>query len=541
MKKIINKVILIASCILFIFLALGATMVFIPGVNILGVKYVRSTSGSVYDIKQKYAPEGSFSSVDIVADNIPIKLNFVQSYNYTVELNERFNGFSKYTETPKLTMEVVDGALKFYAQEYKPFIYHNRLDEYGLIISIPVYYLGKVSVTSQTSKITVGGLTGQLDTLSLNTKGLITIEDSFSANNLEIVSGSKWIKINENCKIANNLTIKTTNGSAEVFAPIGGEINFTSNSGKLFFNLCNSLKVTCKTGGVEPLDKSEGKVNTTADISCNGSTVIYSAQSVTAKTKNGDFSFGQSGLINNSKLDVETKSGNIKLLGEFKAEDVSLKTNSGDIAIQKIDTIKINTKHGKVKLNSVETAEVNAGSSGVEILKATNNVTVSTRSGYVKLGTSGADFNASATISTLGGDVKIISGDGKSYDITTKSGKVQITNCYDNISEYKITSKSGSISLQGINGKSDIQTSGEVSLSVHEFNGEVSVNAKNKKVEAVVEDEAIYYLQSKGKKVSVPAKNEKVEIYNTTIGATDTKNLLTVKTHKGKITISEKF
>ena len=78
-------------------------------------------------------------------------------------------------------------------------------------------------------------------------------------------------------------------------------------------------------------------------------------------------------------------------------------------------------------------------------------------------------------------------------------------------------------------------------MGVYKFNGKVTINAGNHKVNVSVSDPAVYYLESKGKKISVPAKKEKVKIYNTSITAKDDKNLLTVKSRKGKITISENF
>lgn len=541
MKKIIFKIVIILSCIVFVFLALGATMVFIPGANILGVKYVRATSGSVNVVKQRYAPEGSFKSVSVTADNIPIKLNFVQSYTYSVELNERYNGFSSYTGTPELTMEVVDGSLVFAAKEYKPFVYHNRLDEYGLIISVPVYYTGLVNVESRTSKITVGGLTGQTDTIKLKTTGLITLEDSLNTNNLEITSGGKWIKVSEKCTIKNNLTIKTTGGSAEVFAPVGGEINFSSSSGRLFFNSANSLVVNSKSGGVKPIEEGKGIVTGRAEITCGGAAKLTSAGSVVATTKNGDFTFGKAGQENSAEINVTTKNGSIKLLGKYKNENVTLKTKSGDVEIEKIDTVKITTTHGRVKLGSVINAEITAGSSGVEILDASESVSISTRGGYIRLGGWETEFNASVTAKTFGGDVKITNANGESVSVTTKSGKVNITNSTKNSTKYSITTKSGDVKLTDINGETTITTNAAVDVGVYKFNGKVTITAGNHKVNVSVSDPAVYYIESKGKKISVPAKKEKVKIYNTSITAKDDKNLLTVKSRKGKITISENF
>ena len=99
MKKLWVNIGIFFGCFLLLITCLGAVLIIAPGMELLGIMYIRSTSGSV-EVRHTVADVGGFETIFIQSDNIPVKVEFIQSYTLRVSLVEEYNGFAKAGDTP---------------------------------------------------------------------------------------------------------------------------------------------------------------------------------------------------------------------------------------------------------------------------------------------------------------------------------------------------------------------------------------------------------------------------------------------------------
>ena len=545
MKKILSKILLVIVCICCLFLIVAGCLVLAPGFSILGVCYIRSTSGSVNQSFSKYCASSEFENVVVNANNIPIYVVFAQNYDANCDLIERYNGFTKTLETPHLTMDASTKDLTFNCFEYEPFIYHNRHDDSGLYLYVPEYFAGGVIVNSVKSDVVVTGLIGVSTYLEINTNGDVTVENNLSTKDFSIDCGNGNLKIEKGCTITGDLTIKTTTGDAEVKCPIGGQLTFKTENGKLNFNSCKSLNVTAKRGGVGPItdeDIKEAIVETNANIKCNGDVKISVKGDATIDSKNGNIVLGKEGEFYNSHLNLTTKGGDIDLPGDYKKLDNKIVSDSGNIKINKIMGATILCDHGYVEIKQCSSLNLENGSADAKIMSIIVTANITSRGGKIEIGEEDTDVYGILDIKTFGGEINLKNVKSGAVTATTESGNINIENNPNTETVMDLKSKRGDISVKDVNAKTNIETRGSVNINIYKFNAPVTINGRNGSINVVLNSFGYLDLQSKRKKViKAPGLEKKAKEYITKKDGDDPLNLLTIKTHRGKISVVEQY
>lgn len=130
-------------------------------------------------------------------------------------------------------------------------------------------------------------------------------------------------------------------------------------------------------------------------------------------------------------IDITTTSGNVRLSGGTKSDDINIKTASGDITVKDIKTNKIYVQctSGNIKLSDVVAADT---------------ITVKTSSGDVKLNRSDA---AHLCIKTSSGNVSGSLLTDKRFNTHTSSGNIHVPDSVTG-GECEIRTSSGDITIK---------------------------------------------------------------------------------------------
>lgn len=543
MKKLKLNIILIFSTILFFIAGMAVVMIVAPGADILGLKYIRSTSGSIDSEQNFHIQNVTDAQVVVNCDNILVKVNFVQSYNFSVRLIDVYNGYCKSGDAPVVAMEIKDGIYTFSVNEYKPFIYHNRSEESALYVNIPIYFIGSVNVVSNKSKIVVTGLKGNIYGLTLQTNGAVTVEDNFSTTNLNLVVGSGKVDISGNAKIKGDLNIESKNSNITCSPAIGGDIVLTGKGGRLKFNTCKNLRV--KAQNTEILTSGENiALCQNADIETNDDIVLAVKGNANIKTKRGRVTLGASGESYSGEFQIETESGNVKMLGNYLGKTTIL-TKSGDVDAEWLRDANITTTYGKIDAVRVDSGKITAGGSGINILYSENKLNLKTRGGDIVLGCKDKYFYANVKAETTAGKIEVYNAKGEELNLKTVSGDINYSGSKDNITRLTISSNKGFVKATNLTGDTSIKTTGSVDCSIVSSRAETSIVGKNREIKVELLSTYVYDLQS--------SKKENIYINNTQVGQTTEEggseyivrdnykgeDKLTIKTQKGKINIKD--
>lgn len=534
MNKIAFNIFLIFSGFLVIVVGLAVTMMLAPGADILGVRYIRSTSGSYYESESIYCGSSGIDEFIVTCDNIPTTIKFVQSNNFTVEMNEMFNGYTKTVENPDIAVDNNGNIVNFIVREYVPFVYHNRLQGSGLTVCIPIYYTGKVAVTSNKSNIVVDGLNGTLSELTITTNGKVDVSD-VAISNLNLSVGSKDVNIASGAKIT-NLGIVANNADIAIVDEIYEKITYKADGGSLRFKSCKELNVEATGASIGRSGEEIATVLRNATIKMNGDLELEVKGDSIIDNKNGDVVLGVEDVNYYGQTTITTSGGNIQLNGSIYGDAV-LTTKRGDITANKLSLVEIKTMYGQIEIDSCKEGKITAGSSDVIVKSCDGTIAVSTRSGNVLLGNIDATFNGNAEISTLGGDVSITNANGSSCNVSTSSGDVSFLGSQANNTSLNIKSKKGYVNAENITGKTRIETAGEINLLVSSAKSGITIVGKNKDVNIQVPDDATLNCNT--------AVNGKIVVFEETIKEknykTDENADILVTTNKGKITVLNKF
>lgn len=544
MKKLKLNIILIVSSFIALIAGLAVVMVIAPGADILGLKYIRATSGSIDTAESYYVGDLLQGDIVVNGDNILTKVNFVQSYSFTVRLVDIYNGYCRSDADPDVKMEIVDGIINFTSNEYHPFVYHNRSEDSALYINIPIYLKGRVTVNCKSSNVVVCGMSGTLDELVINTSGKVTVEDGARLNNLNINVSSKKVTIGENVELNGNVSIKSSNSDVTILCPVSGNINMESKGGSLKFKSCKDLTLKASSTSVGSSYDGVNIVNGTTNIETNDDVNLRPVGEVNIVTKRGKVTIGETDGEINSNVNVTTKSGKITTIGKFTGE-TNLTTNSGDFVISWLKNSNIKTTYGQVDANRIDSGTINAGNSNVTILFVQENINIVTRGGDVKLGSKSSSFDGSATIKTTVGDVNINNAKGKSYEITTEYGDIVINAVENNKSNLKLTSYRGDITANNCCAETEIKSNGKINCTVISRTAKMVIEGKNKEVCVKLKYKYVYSLHS-NKLNNIYINGEVIESSEDATGSVyDPEpsygglDRLKVSTNKGKIVIQD--
>ncbi len=539
------KVVLIFSTILFFMAGMMVVMIVAPGADILGLKYIRSTSGSIDSEQGFYTGELLDTDVVINCDNILVKVNFVQSYTFSVHLVDVYNGYCKSGDEPEVTMAIKEGIYTFDVNEYQPFVYHNRSDESALYINVPIYFTGRVIVCSRKSKVITSGLVGNLYGLTIETGGVVDIQDNLKTTDLNLVVKDKKVTISENAKIKGNLNIESQNANISCGCVIGGDISIKSKGGSLKFPECNNLTVEASNTEISSVNENVAKVKNNANITSNDDVTLNCLGDATITTKRGKVSLGETATTNSGKIVVTTKSGNIDLKGTYSGS-VTIDTSSGDVIADWLKQAKITSVYGKVKSARVDDGEITTGGSGITILQSGKMLILKTRGGDIILGEKGKYFDASVKATTTAGKIVINNARGKEYKLQTASGDVDFLGSEKVSTKLTITSEKGFITAKNITDECTIKSTGKIDCTIVSTTATTTITGKSGSVSVTLPKTFVYELNS-SKKENIYINDEQVGTETDDGGCeyitrADYKGAdkLTITTNKGKITIKDR-
>lgn len=541
MKKLWFNLIIFCGCFLLLVTTLGTVLILAPGMELLGVMYIRSTSGAIYESKSVTEATG-YDEIVVKSDNIPITIEFVQSFLLTANMVEEYNGFAKAGETPTLDVEATSSAININSNEYESFFAYSRSQNSGLVVKVPIYYAKNLVIESRRSNITFLGLGSTLTDVKIKTKGSVLFQNDLVVKNLELNIGNKDAIVGDEVNIDGYLLINS--GRGDVFIPDGftGNVYFKSDSGDINLASCGSLKVESKTGDVNANNNKLPKIIHGADIKTNGNVTLHSVgDKAVIKSGNGDLTIGETEVEHINEYDIETRSGNVTLLGNYLNKDSKIKTTSGDVSIENCISTDIVTKYGNVSISNStnNTIQTKSGDVNISNLFGIHNIT--TNNGNVILGEKSKTNNVSeASVTTIGGDVSIYNATGGVYNIKTTTGDIEFVQDKDKVVELTVCSNRGDINLQGINGTTTVITKGAVTANIARVNGKVTIEGKNRRVNVVVEDNCYFDLKSKKNIEMAPGLNGKSKIFNTVPESSNLEDrTLQITTKRGKIAVSK--
>ena len=535
MSKLAFNIFLVFCGFLVIVAGLGVTMMIAPGADILGLRYIRSTSGSYYEKQTVYCAESSVQEFNITCDNIPINVVFAQSYTFSVVLDEQFNGYTKTIDNPDLAVENAGNKVNFSVREYVPFLYHNRIDGSALTISIPIYYRGVVAIQSRDSNITIDGLNGMLSNLIVTTGGKVNVND-VTLSKLHLNIGSKDAYINTGAKI-NDLHIEAINAQINITDKIDGKITYKAKGGGLYFNACEQLEVDAKSARIASSNEELAKVNGDAKINTNAKIMLDVYGNTEIITKSGDITLGAETIVYGGEVNLTTKSGDVILNGRRMAIG-TIKTKSGDIWAENVSDCNIETSYGFIDVQSCTNLSIVGGSGNVFVKDSNGDVSVSTRSGDVVIGDKEKSLNAKIDVKTLGGNIRLINISSGVCSTTTKSGNVNFIGDINNNAKIVVVSDKGDVWAENMSGKIEVETNGSVTLKMLSLASGIEIIGKDKPVTIETANNNLTFdlTTTKTNNIIVFGDVIKDQYYLTSIDAN-----IAIITNKGTITICEKI
>lgn len=533
MKRLWKNILILFGCFLLLVTTLGAVLIISPGMELLGVMYIRSTSGSV-NASKSISNATEFEKITIESDNIPVYIEFVQSYSLKIDLVEKYNGFAHAGDEPYFEVETTATEISVRSYEYKPFLGYSRDEESGLYIKVPMYYTNDIVVNSNKSRVGFSGQTARLGDITINAKGNITLANNMEIGTLTLNIGNKDAVISDGVEMSGNLVATSKRGNLTLPAGFSGRAEVTTTTGDLKCAGCGQLIFNSKTGKVKGTALGNPIITDDADINTNGDVTIESVGgSAHINAGNGKVTLGKSGIIFDRRVDIITKIGKVNLLGTFTNMESSITTKYGAINAEVLQNMKISSTYGKITATELTGCVVETKSGDVTTSRIANS-TITTKRGDVTIGGENS-FDGGATITTTSGDVEIVRAGETHFVVTTKSGDVSFDQNTDKKSELTITSEKGEVSLTNINGKTNVSTTKKITATIYNLNNSVVLVGKNKDVTVTVRSSCYMDLSSSKEITTAPGLEEETKIFCNIPAGED--KYLKIETKKGKIAV----
>lgn len=454
-KKVFQWIAIILAIVVFLFIALVTTMMLAPGLDVFGVRYVSAKVGKYKEEKTHLTIGGD---LNLSTGSVPVTITFGESGSGGVVYEQQFQGFSKSSDTPSLSVlnqngeEYSSGKCFIKTTEYKKFIWANRLAEFYLNINLPVTYLATNSfnIESENSDITIvghEGLAQSIKNLSVKTGGTVTIKNKLNITENLTVDCANSLYLDSNVNVGGNIVANMHNESLKIDNPIGGDINFTSTGGTLTFNTCKNLTTNTSSGNV--YTTGTGLVSGNLNIETK-----YGAVEIKTITGTENNIKAHSGIIkidnvagllniestrsditigNAVNLNLKTTTGDIKVTGAITGNITAESSANGDIICNAIQgDASLKTKNGNITISGAV-----VGNLYIESVEGkTQFVSCNNLSG--KVGNRGIYTSA---------DTSVVAG---SLDITSDWGEINIKKV--NGANNKINTKHGDVNIETIEG-----------------------------------------------------------------------------------------
>lgn len=536
MKKIWVNIGIFFGCFLLLITCLGAVLIMAPGMELLGIMYIRSTSGSV-EAKQSVADISTFENIYIETNNIPIQVEFIQSYTLRVKMVEEYDGFAKAGGTPNFKISQEGDTIAINSFEYVPFLAHSRSKESGLVVQIPMYYNHNISVVSKNSPLEFCGQGAEVNDIIVNTGGDVQFTNDLKMHSLNIALKNNDAKISDSVVMDGHIIATSKHGNLRIPVGFQGNIEFSSTTGDLEIGHCANVVFNSKTGAFKGIGETLPTIASDATIKTNGKIEIESIGGVgIINAGNSSVTIGKKDCVFDSKIEVNSKLGKINLLGKFTNEENKIKSKYGKITAETISNMTIETTYGDINVSSVDgSATIITRNGDVNITSIYGKADITTKNGEVILG--GADnVIDSANITTKNGDIKIINAGNGEINIETKNGDTEFNQHTSYKAKLTVKANKSNMTLNGLTGETNVQTIGKITAYIHDLNEPINLKGKNKRVEVHVSKTCYVDLESKKVIESAPDMTEEVKKYRNA-PETETKQLLTIKTNRGKIAV----
>ena len=536
MKKLWVNIGIFFGCFLLLVTSLGAVLIIAPGMELLGLMYIRSTSGSVY-AREIISDVAQFDHIYIESNNIPVRVEFIQSYSLRVELVDEYNGFAKAGETPTIKVSHHGDTIVVESNEYEPFIAHSRSDASGLIVKIPMYYTNNIMVVSQKSDVHFCGQTASVNDIVVNTGGDILFSNDLSMHSLNLNLKNNDAVISNSVVMSGHIVAKSKSGDLTVPAGFSGKLDFDSTSGDLFVGGCAGLNFNSKSGRIGGIGNVLPNITGDAFINTGGKVEIgYIGGAGIINAGNGKVIIGEDGKEFASRLEIFTKLGEIKMRGRFTNVENKINSKYGDIKIESMSNFCVETTYGDIEVSKIDTyGKIVTHSGDVDVDEVVGKVEIESKSGDVKIGEASKVLE-NAYIATKSGDIEVFNAGNGEIQIETKSGDIEFTQDTACKSKLTINAEKSNVYLSGITGETTVSTKGKIFATIHDLNHPVTLTGKNKAFEVHVRKVCYVDLESKKTIEAAPDLTEKTKTYNNT-PETETEQVLKIRTARGKISV----
>lgn len=451
---------------LCIFLVAGfcLTLFLAPGLQVFGLKYIRSDVHLVSTGRYALSDTQAFGSNDDVfmgnltveTSEVPINVIYSQDHEYYFEYYDNYSGFttSKFDDPTLSVTKDEAGNCVIKIQEFKKFIYESSSSERYLNIYVPIQFISNYeafskSLTVKTNSATITFSKERPDDIRIPSHQTLSIETKSGKVKYSDVNVHA---INFNYITNNSIKMKCDE-EKEIYAQ---NYDLESKLGRITFN-----------GAVIGNIKAKTK---------NGDIALQSCKNLVVETNFGDVvSSGKTPISTTGIVNVTTKAGGVTL-GEIKgAGENIITTGGGSVTIDKIKKATITTKRGSISINSVTDAKIQTNVGKVTVEESLQAINVTTKRGNVTLGGAGMTMN-NPTVSTIMGKIEMFSASG-TVDIQTSKSDIKFTN----LDSENIKIVSGKkLTATGLTGLCEITANGETDLTFKKITDTTNVTLLEK-------------------------------------------------------------
>ena len=458
--------------IVFCFMALVVFMMIAPGTSVFGVKYISAVIGK-YD---------KSTSVDIMGDlyldtyDLPVTIGVGTSgETIGVHLVQKYQGFTKSKNTPGVSIKNKEGGeyksgssgeAHVSINQYQKFVWANSSREAYVEVILPVAYGAGASrsiyVNSKSSAITVKGVGGELNNVSIKTGKGVVFDGGVKVNGTLTLNVKEGVTLGSNVQ-AKDVSASIENAGLKIANNLNGNLSFTSKSGNINFAGCNGdVTIATSSGNITATDKIDGNAKfTTAygvisvkdiggDLTIDSNSGVVTSGNVSGfakvATKRSDITLGNIGGGNITSGTGDITVGNV-------TTNFAATTTTGDITCggvgQNVDKVK--TQKGKITFSGEIMGKVviEQSTSGDILLGKCGSIeSIITTGGSVKgYNSEGIVVSGNAKVSTGKGSVTI-SSIGGNADISSTGGAINITEVVGHIDVNKsVTNSNGNITI----------------------------------------------------------------------------------------------
>lgn len=459
---------LIGSFIIAV-IGIGLFLMLSPGAEVFGIKYIKATASNSTEVTKTY---DKAVSGDLVFDTngVPIEVEFHPYSNFEFTFVQKFNGFTRTDiDRPNISLEIDDetGNLKIATSEYVAFLWGVN-SSFSLKCKIPATYRShNVTFSSNKSKITFVGndqVVSEIDTLTIQTSGVINFADNMKVKMLNINNKSQKITIPSTMNL-NGANIISK--GAKILTTVSGKLSY--DGGKYSLEFISAGELSAKTTNGKVVSTAEGtSVFGNVDITTKKGVVTlqHVVGDLTIKTTSGKVEIGQNLKVATAgvggKTNIETNTGDIYLIGEYLNSFVNIKTNKGKIYIG--DNSRSDTEKENGPLSKILDLEISTSSGRVEI-EQVSTVKITAKTANIEIG-------------------KVL----KSCNITTTSGDVELQNVELGAATTITTGKNGNVTASNMNGPATISAGGFVSVVFKNVLGKIDITGTSNSIKVVVPD-----------------------------------------------------